>query len=448
VDAVDARIAQLHARNPYALRLAILSAFAVRLEPHLLRALRRAFEPHSDPSAELDLWHSTVVGSRGASAALLEVEALARLRAALSQDLQRDLAYRRTLECLEGYPPLHRFEVELNALPVLDPAVGDAAIDSHFAPVLADLRHGGEGAQRAARWLLQAAPRWHPRVRDTAAAWAALLASSALLGGRRLIPNDPPRNLSSEALAQALPASLSATRQVGIVLTREHLRFLLADMPDVAHVNAPAMSPALMVVEREDGSQSQVINAEPGSETPTGGADVVILRSLTGETWRVEREQEPSVEVSHPKHVEVEAATATQQGPDADHRETRQDNDQAAETARLEEAVAAYRAALAEMTRERVPLDWATTQNNLGNALNALGERESGTARLEEAVAAYRAALEERTRERVPRQWASTQQGLANALAELAKRRTDAAPAEPQRGEPPSEPLLEGQDQE
>jgi tetratricopeptide (TPR) repeat protein len=73
-------------------------------------------------------------------------------------------------------------------------------------------------------------------------------------------------------------------------------------------------------------------------------------------------------------------------------------------TARLEQAVAAYRAALEEWTRERVPLDWAVTQNNLGNALALLGERESGTARLEEAVAAYRAALEERTRERVPLQ--------------------------------------------
>jgi hypothetical protein len=33
------------------------------------------------------------------------------------------------------------------------------------------------------------------------------------------------------------------------------------------------------------------------------------------------------------------------------------------------------------------------TQNNLGIALETLGERESGTARLEEAFAAYRAAL-------------------------------------------------------
>ena len=57
------------------------------------------------------------------------------------------------------------------------------------------------------------------------------------------------------------------------------------------------------------------------------------------------------------------------------------------------------------------------TQNNLGDALWALGERESGTARLEEAVGAYRAALEERTRERVPLDWAVTQNNLGNALS-------------------------------
>ena len=91
-------------------------------------------------------------------------------------------------------------------------------------------------------------------------------------------------------------------------------------------------------------------------------------------------------------------------------------------TARLEEAIAAYRAALEENTRERVPLEWAMTQNNLGNALLRLGERESGTARLEEAVAAYRAALEERTRERVPLDWAMTQMNLGLALETLGER--------------------------
>ena len=99
-------------------------------------------------------------------------------------------------------------------------------------------------------------------------------------------------------------------------------------------------------------------------------------------------------------------------------------------TARLEEAVAAYRAALEERTRERVPLDWATTQNNLGTALRTLGERESGTARLEEAVAAYRAALEERTRERVPLDWAASFGNQGVALMLIADRTNDVVVAE------------------
>ena len=63
------------------------------------------------------------------------------------------------------------------------------------------------------------------------------------------------------------------------------------------------------------------------------------------------------------------------------------------------------------------------TQNSLGNALQVLGERESGTARLEEAVAAYRAALKERTRERVLLEWAQTQNTLGNALCDARRAR-------------------------
>jgi tetratricopeptide (TPR) repeat protein len=91
-------------------------------------------------------------------------------------------------------------------------------------------------------------------------------------------------------------------------------------------------------------------------------------------------------------------------------------------TARLEEAVAAYRNALKEWTRERVPLQWSTTQNNLGVALQRLGARERGTERLEEAVAAFRDALKERTRERLPLDWAMTQNNLGNALQRLGAR--------------------------
>jgi tetratricopeptide (TPR) repeat protein len=95
-------------------------------------------------------------------------------------------------------------------------------------------------------------------------------------------------------------------------------------------------------------------------------------------------------------------------------------------TQHLAEAVAAHRAALEELTRDRVPLLWAATQMDLGEALAGLGERESGTQHLTEAVAAYHAALEENTRNRVPLDWAYTQHGLANTLAALAERERSA----------------------
>jgi predicted mannosyl-3-phosphoglycerate phosphatase (HAD superfamily) len=66
------------------------------------------------------------------------------------------------------------------------------------------------------------------------------------------------------------------------------------------------------------------------------------------------------------------------------------------------------------------------TQENLGLALRSLGERESGTANLEAAVAAHREALEalkERTRDRVPLDWATSFGNEGVAFMLLAERR-------------------------
>jgi tetratricopeptide (TPR) repeat protein len=99
-------------------------------------------------------------------------------------------------------------------------------------------------------------------------------------------------------------------------------------------------------------------------------------------------------------------------------------------TAKLEEAVAAFREALKELTPERVPLEWARTQGNLAITFARLGERESGTAKLEEAVIAYREALAEWTRERVPLQWATSFGNQGIALLLIAERRGDTGMAE------------------
>ena len=78
-----------------------------------------------------------------------------------------------------------------------------------------------------------------------------------------------------------------------------------------------------------------------------------------------------------------------------------------------------------------MPFDWAMTQNSLGGALEALGERENGTERLEQAVdVAYRTrSLEVRTRENAPLDWAATQANLGDVLLKLGKRESDVSTA-------------------
>ncbi len=65
------------------------------------------------------------------------------------------------------------------------------------------------------------------------------------------------------------------------------------------------------------------------------------------------------------------------------------------------------------------------TQNNLGNALQTFGERESGTAQLEDADASFREDLKEYTRARVPLKWAMSTGNQGDALMRIAERRDD-----------------------
>lgn len=85
----------------------------------------------------------------------------------------------------------------------------------------------------------------------------------------------------------------------------------------------------------------------------------------------------------------------------------------------LDDAVSAYRAALAIYTETTMPAKWAMAQNNLAIALQTQGERtggEAGLALLQAAVSAYRTVLTVYTETAVPTYWATTQNNLAIAL--------------------------------
>lgn len=83
----------------------------------------------------------------------------------------------------------------------------------------------------------------------------------------------------------------------------------------------------------------------------------------------------------------------------------------------LKESVKVHRQALKEQTHEGTSIEWASSQNNLGNALRTIGERDSiQICWADEAVSAYRAALTERVRERRTLQRAKSAMNLAYAL--------------------------------
>jgi tetratricopeptide (TPR) repeat protein len=94
---------------------------------------------------------------------------------------------------------------------------------------------------------------------------------------------------------------------------------------------------------------------------------------------------------------------------------------------KLQQAIEAFREALKEFARERVPLFWARAENGLGLALTALGEHDGDAETLRKAVGAFEDALQELTRGRVPLAWAATKVNLANAFEALYRRESDTA---------------------
>ena len=98
----------------------------------------------------------------------------------------------------------------------------------------------------------------------------------------------------------------------------------------------------------------------------------------------------------------------------------------------LESAITGYRLALEVWTREAHPSSWADLHSNIGAALHYLALRSEDAAieLLEQAVRSYRAALEVFTPETHPESWALAQSNTGEACYELAVRSAGAAAAE------------------
>lgn len=81
-------------------------------------------------------------------------------------------------------------------------------------------------------------------------------------------------------------------------------------------------------------------------------------------------------------------------------------------------AIASFHSALEILTQESSPLAWAATQSNLGTAMQALGRQESDSKLLKSAIDAYTAALLEYTRKETPEDWSIVMFQLGATLHE------------------------------
>jgi tetratricopeptide (TPR) repeat protein len=79
-------------------------------------------------------------------------------------------------------------------------------------------------------------------------------------------------------------------------------------------------------------------------------------------------------------------------------------------------AIAAYREALKVYTLEDFPMDYATTQNNLGTAYRTLAEVEDKASNCNKAIAAYREALKVYTEEKFPEVYRIVERNLKRLL--------------------------------
>ena len=84
-------------------------------------------------------------------------------------------------------------------------------------------------------------------------------------------------------------------------------------------------------------------------------------------------------------------------------------------------AIKAYEEALKVYTLDRFPMDYAMTQNNLGNAYSTLAEVEAKAENCKKAIKAYEEALKVRTLDRFPMDYAMTQNNLGTAYSTLAE---------------------------
>ncbi|CAN92439.1 Hypothetical WD-repeat protein alr2800 [Sorangium cellulosum So ce56] len=186
-------LAALGARDPEALRLAVVASLAVEIQPALLRRLRRRLVPDATPLSEALLWSSDLALSRTPSALLLRDDALVVLRDRLREDQERLDAARavikdahvgiaEVLRCEEDLVYLGLVDLDRKPRPDLDEAQLQTLIQGRIEQVLRSIAQDAGRRDALLAWSSRALPTLPERVQAHDA--SATLAAFVFSGGQ------------------------------------------------------------------------------------------------------------------------------------------------------------------------------------------------------------------------------------------------------------------------
>ena len=94
-----------------------------------------------------------------------------------------------------------------------------------------------------------------------------------------------------------------------------------------------------------------------------------------------------------------------------------------ADNALLQQSIEAFEQALTKQNEELCAYNWASTMNNMAAVLQTLGRKENNPRILKRSVESYKAVLRVWTRATVPLDWATTMDNLGTALRNLGEHR-------------------------
>ncbi len=297
-------VRRLYRCNPHAVALGSLVSLANRVDLSLLRRMRKTLAPYADGGAEADLWFSSMVQVRGATAILLRSDVAESLRKALRKEAP-EMFERAWSELSDYRKDAHAFEgtllqEKINYLEARDGAAAKKEIQRLLRGFVRTLVEQECDEDGLAPWSLEVLDSVSQEVR----AWDASRELSLAAGMRLDLPgvalDTIPDDLSDKRWLLPVRVSDLPVTRIGVRLTPEGLVFREPPETDAEIIDyVPKTLPRILWLRwGNEQTQRRPVSITPGHPTmPIPMSDLgdgpILMALLNGAQWRLQLRSRP-----------------------------------------------------------------------------------------------------------------------------------------------------------